>query len=87
MLEIGSHTDSRGRQNYNLRLSEKRAEAVIDFLMMRKPIPGDRIIAKGYGESLLVNRCRDGVWCKEEEHRMNRRTEFKVIRIDEGRFR
>ncbi|HWB61908.1 MAG TPA: OmpA family protein [Chitinophagales bacterium] len=77
-IEIGSHTDSRGSDSYNLKLSQARAQSVVDYLV-DKGIPKERLIAKGYGETMLVNNCGNGVPCTEEEHQKNRRTTFKVI--------
>lgn len=77
-LEIGSHTDSRGSKNYNDVLSQGRAESVVKYLIS-KGIHFNRLTAKGYGESKLVNRCADNVNCSEEEHQENRRTTFKVL--------
>ena len=77
-IEIASHTDSRGSDEYNLELSQKRAQAVVDYLV-RKGIDKNRLIAKGYGETKLVNKCSNGVACSEEEHQQNRRTEFTII--------
>lgn len=77
-IEIASHTDSRGSDEYNLDLSQKRAQAVVDYLV-RKGIDKNRLIAKGYGESKLVNKCSNGITCSEEEHQQNRRTEFTII--------
>lgn len=80
-IEIGSHTDSRGSDAYNQRLSKARAESVIDYLVSNGVNP-NRLIAKGYGESKLVNDCVDGADCTEEEHQKNRRTTFKVVSSD-----
>ncbi|MCB0795537.1 MAG: OmpA family protein [Flavobacteriales bacterium] len=80
-FELSSHTDSRASELYNLVLSEARAKSAVDYLI-RKGVAPERISAKGYGESKLVNRCRDGMECSEEDHQRNRRTEFKVTRID-----
>ena len=77
-VELGSHTDSRGSDAYNLKLSQKRSESAVDYIVS-KGISKDRIIAKGYGETQLVNKCDDGIPCSEEEHQMNRRTEFKIL--------
>lgn len=77
-IELGSHTDSRGKDEYNYALSQARAQSVVNFLINRGISPG-RLIAKGFGESKLVNRCADGVDCSEAEHQKNRRTEFMVI--------
>lgn len=81
-VELGSHTDCRGSDAYNEELSQKRSESAVSYIIS-KGISRDRIIAKGYGETQLVNKCDDGVPCPEEEHRMNRRTEFKILEIDE----
>lgn len=77
-IEIASHTDSRGSASINLALSKKRAQEVVNFLV-NKGINTNRIHAVGYGETRLLNECRDGVKCTEEQHEQNRRTEFKVI--------
>jgi outer membrane protein OmpA-like peptidoglycan-associated protein/tetratricopeptide (TPR) repeat protein len=78
IIELGSHTDSRGTKAYNENLSQLRAESAVDYIIS-EGISEDRITAKGYGEYELVNECSDGVQCTEEQHQMNRRTEFKVI--------
>ena len=77
-VELGSHTDSRGTKKYNEDLSQKRADAVVQYLT-EKGIDPDRLVAKGYGESVPVNRCVDGVECSEEEFQQNRRTTFKIL--------
>ncbi len=77
-VEIGSHTDSRGRTEYNDILSRGRANSVVAYLVS-KGISGQRMEARGYGERRLLNRCADGVDCTEDEHQLNRRTTFKVI--------
>jgi len=79
-FELGSHTDSRASDTYNLLLSDMRAKSAVDYLIQRG-VPSDRISARGYGERKLVNRCKDGVECSEEEHQANRRTEFKVVKV------
>ncbi|MEZ5106130.1 MAG: OmpA family protein [Draconibacterium sp.] len=80
-VELGSHTDSRGSDSYNERLSQKRSDSAVAYIV-EHGISKDRIIAKGYGESQLVNRCVNGVDCSDEEHRQNRRTEFKILEMD-----
>ena len=80
-IELSSHTDCRGTEPYNQKLSEKRAKSTTRYLTSRG-IKSKRIKYKGYGESKLVNKCADGVPCSPEEHQENRRTEFKVISID-----
>lgn len=77
-IELGSHTDSRGNDVYNQNLSQKRAQSVVDYLVS-KGITRHRMIARGYGESKLLNKCTDGVECTDVEHQVNRRTEFKVL--------
>ena len=80
-IELGSHTDSRGRDRYNLRLSQKRAESASQYLISQGDIDPRRIIAKGYGETQLVNSCSNDVDCPEDEHQKNRRTEFKILDV------
>lgn len=77
-VEIRSHTDSRGTAENNLELSEKRAKAVYDYLI-QNGVNKFRLKYKGYGETVLLNKCKDGVYCSEAEHSNNRRTDFKVI--------
>ncbi|MBT8305293.1 MAG: OmpA family protein [Bacteroidia bacterium] len=77
-VEIASHTDSRGSKESNRSLSERRAQAVSNYLIS-KGINSSRIVSNGYGEGRLLNRCSDGVSCTEREHRENRRTQFRVI--------
>jgi len=77
-VEIASHTDSRGTKANNRDLSERRAQAVTNYLIS-KGVNSSRIVSSGYGESQLLNRCSDGVSCTEREHRNNRRTQFRVI--------
>lgn len=80
-VELGSHTDSRGNDSYNEILSQKRSESAVSYIV-NKGISKGSIIAKGYGESELVNECDDGVKCSNEDHRKNRRTEFKILDMD-----
>ena len=77
-IEIGSHTDSRGDDKYNNKLSQERAKSVVDYLVS-KGIEEDRLVAVGYGKTKLVNKCATGVKCTEEEHQKNRRTTFRII--------
>ena len=79
-VEIGSHTDARGSDTYNLRLSQNRANATAKFIIEKGEISPNRILAKGYGESKLLNEsCSNGKQCSDAEHRQNRRSEFIVI--------
>ncbi|MBK9758606.1 MAG: OmpA family protein [Flavobacteriales bacterium] len=80
-FELGAHTDSRGGDNYNLVLSDARAYSAVNYLIQQGVDP-DRIAAMGFGESLLINKCKNGVRCTEEDHQANRRTEFKVTGIN-----
>ncbi|HEY1007244.1 MAG TPA: OmpA family protein [Sphingobacteriaceae bacterium] len=80
-IELRAHTDSRGPAVYNQWLSQKRAESAMAYLK-RNRIQSGRVSAKGLGESELLNRCADGTPCSVKEHQLNRRTEFKVIRVD-----
>ncbi|MFN3940006.1 MAG: OmpA family protein, partial [Chitinophagales bacterium] len=78
IAEIGSHTDSRGSDSYNLDLSQRRAQSVVNYLIA-KGVDSARLVAKGYGETKLKNKCGNNVKCSEEEHQINRRTEFTII--------
>jgi outer membrane protein OmpA-like peptidoglycan-associated protein len=77
-VELGSHTDSRGSDEYNLRLSQHRAESAVQYIILAG-IDASRITAHGYGETQLVNKCSNGIPCSDAEHQANRRTEFKII--------
>ncbi len=77
-IELSSHTDSRGSAEDNMDLSERRAQSVVDYLI-NKGINPSRLVARGFGETRLVNNCADGVPCTEEQHQQNRRTEFRVL--------
>ena len=80
-IELSSHTDSRGLSAYNLELSERRAFSAKDFLVAHG-IAAKRIFISAKGENEIRNGCVDGVPCSEEQHRHNRRTEVKVLKID-----
>ncbi len=77
-VSVKSHTDSWGPASYNMKLSEKRGKAVIDYLVS-KGISSSRVDAQAYGETMIVNKCKDGVPCTKAEHALNRRTETIVI--------
>ena len=81
-IELAAHTDSRGAADYNMQLSIRRAESAKDFLVQRG-VDASRIRTMGYGETRLRNGCKDGVPCSEAEHQQNRRTEVRVMRMDE----
>lgn len=78
-IRIESHTDSRGKDLYNLTLSDKRAKATQAYIIS-KGIAADRIeSAVGFGESRLRNKCSNGVKCTEDEHFVNRRSDFIIV--------
>ncbi len=81
-IELGSHTDARGTVKYNEKLSQNRANAAVAYIVKRG-ISASRLVAKGYGESQLRNRCANFIECPEEEHQYNRRTEIRVLRFNE----
>lgn len=79
IIKIESHTDSRGRDKYNLKLSDRRAKSTKDYIISRG-IDTSRIeSAIGYGETRLLNECSNGVKCSEEEHQLNRRSYFYIL--------
>ncbi|WP_316805656.1 OmpA family protein [Pedobacter nototheniae] len=78
-IELGSHTDSRGNDAYNLALSQRRADAAVQYIISRG-INKNRITAIGYGETRLLNKCANGVKCTAAEHQLNRRTEFTIVK-------
>ena len=82
-IELGSHTDARGRDSYNRRLSQKRADAAVNYIIS-KGISKSRIVARGYGETVLRNHCANGVKCEDKVHEENRRTEVRVTAIRGG---
>lgn len=79
-LDIRSHTDSRASFKYNEALSDRRAKSTIGWLI-KNGIAPNRLTGKGYGEIQLVNKCADNVKCSEEEHQMNRRSEFIITAL------
>ena len=76
-IHIESHTDSRGNDDYNVQLSERRAKSTLEWLV-NKGIDRSRLSSKGYGESQLINNCSNGINCSEEEHQLNRRSMFII---------
>ena len=81
-IELSSHTDSRSDDKYNDLLSQRRAESAVNYIIAHG-VASSRITAKGYGERQLINHCANGVACSEEEHQQNRRTEFKVVSMQQ----
>ncbi|WP_298500448.1 OmpA family protein [uncultured Algibacter sp.] len=80
VIKIESHTDSRGRDNYNMRLSDKRAKSTRDYILSRGIAKARIESALGYGESQLLNSCSNGVKCTSEEHQINRRSYFYIVK-------
>ena len=76
-IEISAHTDSRESVKYNLKLSQRRAESVVNYLV-DKGVSRERLTARGYGKSRLINNCQGSKPCTEKQHQVNRRTEFKI---------
>jgi outer membrane protein OmpA-like peptidoglycan-associated protein len=85
IIELSSHTDSRGSADYNLDLSQRRAESCVNYLINEKGIPKERITAKGYGKNKPLEDCSKYPDCPNDQsgdcpcHQLNRRTEFKII--------
>ncbi|MBL7472177.1 OmpA family protein [Robertkochia sediminum] len=78
ILEVQAHADSRGTEQYNLWLSERRAKRIVDYAIS-KGIDANRLRPIGFGENKLVNRCTEGTPCTAEQHRENRRTEYVLV--------
>lgn len=74
-VEVGSHSDSRESDRYNLWLSDRRAKSTVKYIVSMG-ISESRITGKGYGETQLVNKCSNNVKCSDDEHSLNRRSEF-----------
>ncbi|MGG5578384.1 OmpA family protein [Myroides sp. C15-4] len=77
-VDVRSHTDSKGKDAYNLSLSDRRAKSTIQWIIMQGIDP-HRLTGRGYGETQLINRCSNGVRCSDTEHQENRRSEFIVV--------
>ncbi|CAH8295798.1 WD40 repeat protein [Mariniflexile fucanivorans] len=80
-IDVRSHTDSRATASYNNSLSSRRNKSTINYLIKVGKINADRLTGKGYGESELLNKCSDGVPCTEEEHQLNRRSDFIITKM------
>ncbi len=78
-VEVQGHADSRGGKQINIKVSNKRAQSITNYLISQG-ISKDRLVAKGYGENNLRNHCADGIPCSDQEHQYNRRCEFMVIK-------
>ena len=80
VIKIESHTDSRGSDRYNMKLSDRRAKSTRDYLLSREIEPNRVESAIGYGETQLLNKCANGVKCSKEEHQLNRRSYFYIVK-------
>lgn len=80
VIKIESHTDSRGKDAYNLKLSQERAKSTYDYIIARGIDPSRIESVKGYGETQLRNKCSNGVKCTEEQHAVNRRSDFIIVK-------
>ncbi|MCB0376004.1 MAG: OmpA family protein, partial [Sinomicrobium sp.] len=78
-IDVRSHTDSRASARYNLSLSERRVQSTIKYIVEQGGIEKFRVTGRGYGESQLLNECKDRVKCSDEKHQLNRRSEFIVV--------
>lgn len=77
-LRVNSHTDSRGRDEFNMRLSKQRAAATVEYIV-KAGVAKERVTGEGFGETMLINHCINGVKCSEKDHELNRRSEFIII--------
>ncbi|WP_177761757.1 OmpA family protein [Flavobacterium sp. I3-2] len=79
-IDVQSYTDSRGNDAYNMKLSERRAKSTAEWIISQG-ISASRVTYKGYGETDILNKCKNGVECTDAEHEVNRRSVFKVIQL------
>ncbi len=82
-IELGSHTDARGNDEYNRNLSQRRADSAVKYIIS-KGIASSRLSSRGYGETTITNECANGVNCTDRRHEENRRTEIRITSIDNG---
>lgn len=80
-IDVRSHTDSRGSDKYNEKLSGRRAASTMKYITDQEGVSKHRVTSQGYGESKLLNHCKNGVKCSDEEHEENRRSEFIVVEM------
>ena len=85
-ISMMSHTDARGKDSYNERLSQRRAERAMLYLVS-KGISPSRLTYEGFGENQHVNECEDGIDCDEMRHQINRRTEIKITKFNNPNVR
>ena len=82
VIRLESHTDSRANDDYNIALSNRRAKSTYEYIISQGIDPSRITKYEGKGETELVNKCSNGVKCSEEEHQMNRRTEFYILKME-----
>lgn len=80
-IDIRSHTDASGNDAYNMQLSARRAKSTADYLI-KNGIDASRVTSKGYGETQLINDCKNAENCTDEQNQLNRRSEFIVVKSD-----
>lgn len=80
-IEVASHTDSRGEDEYNLGLTQRQANSLKKFLI-EQGVTEDRIKARGFGETQLINQCNNDIKCSSSEHVQNRRVEYVIIGVE-----
>jgi len=78
IVEFGAHCDSRGPDGYKHKLSTRRANSTASY-MNERGVSTQKLIGKGYGDQQLTNKCSNGVRFTEDEHQLNRRTEFVIM--------
>lgn len=78
-IDVRSHTDSRAPDAYNMSLSQRRNISTIKYIVEQGGISKTRLTGRGYGETQLTNACGNGIECTEEEHQLNRRSEFIIV--------
>ena len=78
-IDVRSHTDSRAPDAYNLKLSQRRNVSTVRYIVQQGGINASRLTGRGYGETQLTNACANGIECSEEEHQLNRRSEFIIM--------
>jgi len=85
-FELGVHTDARGNDQQNLNLSQQKAENIAQYIYNANQTQPNQLIAKGYGETQIVNGCRNDIVCSNELHAQNKRIEWKITRSVEDNF-
>lgn len=78
-IDVRSHTDSRAPDAYNMKLSQRRNVSTIRYIVEQGDISATRLSGRGYGETKLFNACANGIECSDEEHQLNRRSEFIIL--------